>query len=232
MDWSAADIAIVLTLMFVSFVAGWVCRSWLINFTSTLPDTEHEMTRPTPMKEGSVYEGVVTWGPEDALLRLYKLEDGKVLYWEADAGFGELSVRSGTVGLESEQVFTSLPKSTPAKDVVLAAAEEWRARGYSELPAEKQAILVVDCDRNQYGGPDPASDLSDVITETFAPRGLGHVDDTELDADRVKALCHVVDERLASAPLLDALRSGGFLEGSRVTSERDGKVTVHWPAEN
>ncbi len=232
MDWSVTDIAIVLVLMSLAFVAGWKCRSWIFRIAVTMPLDLSESTEPCPEEAGSVYEGVVTYGAKEAMLRLYRIEEGKAFYWEANAAQGELWVKAGPVGEEAKEIYTTYPARKVAAEVVQAASREWRARGYAELPREKLAKLTIDCNREKFEQEDPAMELSDVITETLGPLALGHLDETAVEADRVRAFCHVVDARLASTFLIEALQFNRFLEGARMTTEREGKVTVHWPLNN
>lgn len=219
-------------MMSIAFVAGWKCRSWLARLALTLPLDLSEETGPFPQEVGSVYEGVVTYGAEEAMLRLYKIEGSKAYYWEANGSQGKLGVKAGTVGEKAKETFTPYSSRKTAEEVVQAASREWRARGYAELPREKLAKLTIDCNREKFEQEDPAMELSDVITETLGPLALGHLDETAVEADRVRAFCHVVDARLASTFLIEALQFNRFLEGARMTTEREGKVTVHWPLNN
>jgi hypothetical protein len=167
------------------------------------------------------------------MIKLYKREEAKIRYWEAwDAG-REITIHWGDVGETGETRLVRRSRGESAEDVFSRESAQPRNEGFSEIPLEEHATIVVQYKVGGWGSEEDLSkrfEVEAILNESLGWTGNGHCDGGDIGSGTINAFSLVVEPHLAKDAIVDALSEKGLLEGAVVAFHRgEEDFTVLWP---
>jgi len=167
------------------------------------------------------------------VLKLYKKEEDKTLYWEAWPEGEEIVIHFGVLGQQGETTNIPLPEFEPPETAITKHAEEARSAGFAEVEQEELFEVIVqyrieaDGDENDL---ETAYQVEEVLNEALGWSGLGHCDGSDVGDGTLNVYCYVVDAKVASEVIVQELKSKDLLRDVVVAyQDRDEQFVVLWP---
>jgi hypothetical protein len=167
------------------------------------------------------------------LLKLYKKEDNRTLYWEAWDEDDEIVIHFGQLGQLGETTTVPMAEFEPPTSAVINQAAEAREAGFAEIEPEDLFELIV---QYKIGPNSKASQVEfgyqveEVLNDCLGWTGLGHCDGSDAADGALNIYCYVVDPVLAGETIIDELRGHGHLEGAVIAyQDKNEEFVVLWP---
>jgi predicted DNA-binding WGR domain protein len=170
------------------------------------------------------------------MLKLYKEQDGELLYWEAWEDGREIIIHWGVVGDRGESMVAPLPEFEPPMSAIEQHAHEARMAGFFERRPEDLFELVI---RYELPGRESANDvqrayaIEELMDETLGWTGNGYCEGNDISDGVMRLYCFVVEPHIAGRTIVEELRGAEFLDGAVVAfQDRDESFVVLWPLDN
>jgi hypothetical protein len=167
------------------------------------------------------------------LLKLYKKEDDKTLYWEAWPEGDDVVVHFGELGQQGETTTLSLPEFEPPDTAIQKHAEEARAAGFQEIDQEELYELIVQYKVESDAGLDDvqlAYQVEEVLNDCLGWTGLGHCDGSDVGDGTLNVYSYVVDPRLACTAVVEELKAAELLNDAVIAyQDHNEEFVVLWP---
>jgi hypothetical protein len=153
------------------------------------------------------------------MLKLYKKEEDRTLYWETWTSDGIHTVHWGTLGTRGEskelknKLFVSADKQL-AKDIA-----QMRSIGFKEISLDDHKTIVVEYIIDGMGNSedlDKRHHLEDGLNELLGWAGLGYCDGGSIGRGTMEVFCPVVDYQIAKSLLEAELPKSPFADYSRI----------------
>lgn len=163
------------------------------------------------------------------LLKLYRKDKTKTLYWEAWPDGEEIVIHFGELGDTGETTAVALPEFEPPETAIQKHAEEARQAGFEEIGEEDLFELIV-----QYKKTAVESEkfqlAEEIINDCLGWTGLGHSDGMDDSGSAVNIYCYVVEPEVAARKLVDELSGHDLLDHAVIAfQDRDENFVVVWP---
>lgn len=166
------------------------------------------------------------------LLKLYKTDEDKTLYWEAWHEGDEIIIHFGIVGDPGETTNIPLPEFEPPETAIQGHADEAREAGFAEIDPTDLFELVVQLPVKAEGSGvdiEQAHAVEELLNECLGWNGVGHCDSSDV-SDAVNVYCYVVDPHTATKTIVDELRAQDLLADVVVAYQNhDEEFVVLWP---
>lgn len=172
------------------------------------------------------------------MIKLYRRDParpGRVEYWEAwQAEPRVLTLHRGEIGDIGLTAQVRVGRFKNPDKVLAAEADEARAEGYEDLPADGTVQVVLQFEMDPDPAADPLADLDRVTAaealcdEVLGWTGNGHCDGHDFGAGTMNVFLETVLPDLAVTSLVDALEKGGERDYSLAVRVGEDFVTV-WP---
>lgn len=167
------------------------------------------------------------------MLKLYKKEDGKTLYWEAWHENAEVLIHYGELGQVGETSSFPLEEFEPPETAIARESQLAREAGFSEIDHEELYELIVRYPVKASGGVEDlevAYRLEEILTDTLGWTGLGYCDMHEISANHIDVYTYVVEPKLALDPLINDLGCSGLLPEIVIAfQDKNEHFVVLWP---
>jgi hypothetical protein len=167
------------------------------------------------------------------MLKLYKKEQDKTLYWEAWDEEDEIVVHFGELGQTGETSSIPLPEFEPPEAAITREAQIARDAGFYEIEHEELYELIVRYPLKHDGGMEDletAYRLEEVLNDTLGWTGLGYCDMHELSMDYIDVYNYVIDPKLSLDALLADLGCGGLIDEAIIAyQDKNENFVVLWP---
>lgn len=154
------------------------------------------------------------------MLKLYKLIDNQLHYWETwDKDEKTAIVHWGIVGQRGEDKEVKGGFFSNFRKKVQEEIDEKVKEGYAEFDETKMAFLEVEYKIEGFGTDQDLEKrhrLEEHLNELLGWTGLGHVDGGSIGSGTMEAGCVVVDFDIAKKVIEDNLKNTEFGEYSRI----------------
>lgn len=167
------------------------------------------------------------------MLKLYKQQEGELLYWEAWEDAKEIVLHWGVLGDRGETAVVPLPEFEPPMTAIEKQAYDVRQDGFSERKADDLFELII---RYEHGGNDASADIErayaieELMDETLGWTGNGYCEGNDITDGGVNIYCFVVEPRTACKTIVDDLTEADLLDGAVIAyQDRDRQRVVLWP---
>ena len=155
-----------------------------------------------------------------SMLKLYKLIDNQLLYWETwDKDEKTAIVHWGIVGQRGENKEVKSGLFSNFRKTVQKEIDEKLKEGYAEFNEDNLAFLEVEYKIDGFGTDedlDKRHKLEEHLNELLGWTGLGHVDGGSIGSGTMEAGCMVVDFEIAKKVIEDNLKGTEFGDYSRI----------------
>ena len=165
------------------------------------------------------------------MIKLYKKDGDRLLYWETWEDGGKHTMHWGVVGDEGE---TQALRSGMFRKADKAVAEEMarhRQEGYAEIDDEDLQSVVVQYRTETWGDLDDLDKrhgLEELLNDHLGWTGLGRCDGGSIGSGTMEVCCLVVDARIGAPVMVRILEEAGLLEGAVIARElEDGFEVLH-----
>ena len=164
------------------------------------------------------------------LLKLYRREKTKTLYWEAWPDGEEIVIHFGELGDIGETTAVTLPEFEPPETAIQKHAEEARQAGFEELVEADMYEMIVQYPNKDSTDPTQIETAEDLINDCLGWTGLGHSDGIDDTGRTFNVYCYVVDPHVAARKLSEELQNNELLgEAVIAFQDRDENFVVLWP---
>ena len=173
------------------------------------------------------------------MIKLYKESDGEIQYAEAWVHEGTCTFHWGVVGEQGNATTIALSPGTSDQDAMESPLRESRADGFSQIPLEDQALVILSYKtKHEWGDADDLEKrhlVEETLNERLGWTGNGHCDGGdigtgEMSVFSVVVFSVVVDVDAACQTIFRELGSIGFLSGATIRSRsmKDQETTDHF----
>lgn len=156
----------------------------------------------------------------DTMLKLYKLIDNQLHYWETwDKDEKTAIVHWGIIGQRGQDKKVTSGLFSNFRKTVQKELDEKLKQGYAEFDEEKLAFLEVEYKIDGFGKEqdlDKRHRLEEHLNELLGWTGLGYVDGGSIGSGTMEAGCIVVDFETAKKVIEDNLKGTEFGDYSRI----------------
>ena len=154
------------------------------------------------------------------MLKLYKLNDNKLHYWETwEKDDKTATVHWGIVGERGQVKDIKGGLFSNFRKTVQKEIDEKLKEGYAEFNEEDKAFLEVEYKIDGFGTEeelDKRHRLEEHLNELLGWTGLGEVDGGSIGSGTMEAGCVVVDFEIAKRVIEDNLKNTEFGDYSRI----------------
>ena len=163
------------------------------------------------------------------MIKLYKQDGARLLYWETWDDDGKHVMHWGSVGEEGE---TQAVRSGMFRDAEKAVAEEMERRrrdGYAEIDDDDLQVVVVQYRTETWGSEadlERRHEIENLMDNQLGWTGLGHCDGGSIGSGSIEICCLVVDAGIAAPVIVQALKEAGRLDGAVVAREGENGPDV------
>lgn len=168
------------------------------------------------------------------MIKLYKQDGGRLLYWETWEDGGKHIMHWGEVGDEGE---TQSVRSGLFRDAEKTVAEEMERRkreGYAEIDDAALQTVLIQYRLETWGAPEDLERrhaIEDLMNNQLGWTGLGHCDGGDIGSGTINVCCLVVDAERAAPVMVRILREADQLEGAVIAQELETGFKVLHPAD-
>lgn len=170
------------------------------------------------------------------MLKLYKEQEGDLLYWEAWEDGREIVIHWGILGDRGESMVVPLPEFEPPMSAIEEHAKEAREAGFSEKRPDDLYELVIRYEISGRGAPDDVERaylIEELMDETLGWTGNGYCEGNDLTDGALNVYCHVVEPNVAGRTIIEELRTNNLLDGAVVAfQDSDESFIVLWPPDH
>lgn len=167
------------------------------------------------------------------MLKLYKREEDKTLYWEAWDEEAEIVIHFGELGQVGETNTIPLPEFEPPDSAIQREAQLAREAGFNEIEHEDLFEMIVRYPLKHDGNVEDlevAYRLEEILNDTLGWTGLGYCDMHEVTGLHIDVYNYVVNPRVAITPLTADLSCAGLLDEAVIAyQDKDENFIVLWP---
>jgi hypothetical protein len=155
------------------------------------------------------------------MLKLYRINAGKLHYWETwEKGRGTAVVHWGVAGERGEWIDVVSDAAGRCGAKIKAMIRERRAEGFAEIDMDDHRRLII-----QYADGVPEVDdsgdahpLANLLNEALGWTGLGNCD-TAFGNGSFEVCCFVVDFRLGRSVVAKELKGSAFAGYAKIFDE-------------
>ena len=166
------------------------------------------------------------------MVKLYKFESNKVLYWEAWEADGEIIFHWGELGDRGKFQSIPLKSNESSKNLIAHEANEHRTEGYRELREGEEHTVLIQYQVNGWGTAedlDKRHEIENLLNEVLGWTGNGNCDGGDIGSGTMNVCSLVVNPYLASQTIVEELRKNNLLEGAVIAIEREESFEVLYP---
>lgn len=166
------------------------------------------------------------------MLKLYKFEGSRVLYWEAWEHDGEVVLHWGETGEPGESQTIPLKHKQSSKKLIATEATKYRTEGYRELRDGEEHTVLVQYKIDGWGTPedlDKRHAIEEMLNEVLGWTGNGLCDGGDIGSGTMNVCCLVIDPYLASQAIVEELSDHNLLEGALIALELEESFEVLYP---
>ena len=166
------------------------------------------------------------------MVKLYKFEGNKVLYWEAWEANGEIILHWGDLGERGKSRSIPLKGNESSKQFIAHEANKYRAEGYRKLQEGEEHIVLVQYQVDGWGTPEDLDRryiIENLLNEVLGWTGNGNCDGGDIGSGTMNVCSLVVNPYLASRSIVEELRKNNLLEGAVIALERENSFEVLYP---
>lgn len=156
------------------------------------------------------------------MLKLYKFENDKKLYWETWENEGEHTVHWGALGTKGKSKEIRDTKSKTSREVIQKEIDVLVEEGYRPIEDGDHYILLIEYAVGGFGTEedlDKRHRLGDRMNETLGWTGLGHNDGGSTGSGTMECCCFVVDFEIAKKVIEEDLKGTEFANYTRIYDE-------------
>ena len=166
---------------------------------------------------------------DEYFVKLYKIDNNKLLYWEAWNNKNNYTIHWGIVGTKGEtkeiiKTFFNSPKNN-----VIEEEKDFRNKGYAEITDLKTIIIQYKID--EFGTNDDLNkryEIEEFMNNELGWYGLGYCDGGDIGSGTMNIFCLVVDIEIAVKTIKELLINNKMIEGAFIIEESD-ELIVHYP---
>lgn len=163
-------------------------------------------------------------------IKLYKVIDGELHYWESWNKKKIYTIHWGKVGDNGDQREVKSSLLLNAKDEVVKEEKDKRSQGYKELDDLKTIFIQYKIDG--FGTPkdlDKRYEIENLMNENLGWTGVGHCDGGEIGSGTMNIFCLVVDISKAKNVIKSSLEKKDLLNGAIIVEENEEDLKVLYP---
>ena len=130
------------------------------------------------------------------MIKLYKLQNGTMQYWETWENNGIYTIHSGEIGNKGNSIEIKDEFMKSARKVVEKEMEKQKTEGFSEIPDDDLKRLLIEYKIEGMGNEadlEKRHKLEDRMNETLGWTGLGNCDGGSIGSGTMEVCCLVVD---------------------------------------
>lgn len=164
------------------------------------------------------------------MLKLYKQQDDKTLYWATWSNDQFITIQKGVLGDAGAMDTFIISKEVDA--LIAKETARLRAQGYTEIEPEKSVSLIIQYQIEGWGTDDDLdkrNEVMDLMDDCLGRTGLGHCDGGDMGSGTANIFCPVVDSYLARDVIVKCLAEHNLLSGATIAIEREESFEVLWP---
>lgn len=156
------------------------------------------------------------------MIKLYKKEEDRTLYWETWERDGTHTIHWGELGTngQSKEIRSSIFRDASKK--VQADILKMRDQGFREIPLSDHDVLVIEFKIDGWGTSEDLKrrhKLEDDMNEFLGWAGLGLCDGGSIGSGTMEVQCLVVDFSLAEKILHRELPKSPYADFNRIYRE-------------
>lgn len=167
------------------------------------------------------------------MLKLYKEQEGDLLYWEAWEDGQEIILHWGILGDRGESMVVPLPEFEPPMSAIEEHAHDARLAGFSERRPDDLFELIIRYEMTGQGSPDDverAYVIEELMDESLGWTGNGYCEGNDITDGAMSVYCFVVEPNIAGRTVVEELRGANLLDGAVIAyQDRDESFIVLWP---
>ena len=166
------------------------------------------------------------------MIKLYKREGDRLLYWETWEDEGKHVMHWGRVGEEGESQSVRSGLFRDAEKVVAEETARRQQEGYAEIDEEDLEVVLIRYRTETWGSKEDLQrrhGIQDLMDNTLGWTGLGHCDGGSIGSGEMEVCCFVVDAEIAAPVVVKALEEAGELEGAVILKELEDDEMVLYP---
>ena len=166
------------------------------------------------------------------MLKLYRVTEQGIEYWEAWATDKEITVHWGKLGEEGNNREISIKPGINPNDTIKSEAKPIRAGGFKPLKRSQLRSIVIQYKIEGHGSTaalDKRVVVEELMNERLGWTGLGHCDGGDIGSGTINIFCYVADAKIAESVIVRELKERGFLEGAVIAERIGDSVEVLWP---
>lgn len=169
------------------------------------------LLQPSEIQDYVSQQGVLSDAASS--IKLYKRQDGQLLYREAWADGDTVVEHVGVCGRRGSVVEHAAVGAIDQRAVIRTIAVAARAEGFRTVPDSRHVGLLVEREISGWGTPGDLRRrhaLEEFLNETTSWLGLGHCDGGSIGSGSMDAFCLVVDYEIAAEAIARELASSPF----------------------
>jgi len=158
------------------------------------------------------------------MLKLYKHEESKILYWETWKYRSTFIMHWGEVGTFGET------KRVYRPGIVKIEEDKMRNQGFEEI--EELKYLIIQYKVDGFGNNEDLNiryEIQYLLDETLGWTGLGHCDGGDIGSGSMNIACLVVDIELAVKVIVNALKEKKHDKGALIFTDSEADSAYLWP---
>lgn len=166
------------------------------------------------------------------MLKLYRVTERGIEYWEAWATDKEVTLHWGKLGEEGENRDIPIKPGINPNDTIRSEAKPIRAAGFKALMRSQLRSVVIQYTIEGHGNTtdlDKRVAVEELMNERLGWTGLGHCDGGDIGSGTMNIFCYVVDAKIAAPVIVRELEARGFLEGAVIAETKRDAVDMLWP---
>lgn len=168
------------------------------------------------------------------MIKLYKQDGDRLLYWETWEDGSKHIMHWGAVGDEGETQSIRSGMFRNARKTVAEEMERRRREGYEEFDAYALQTVLIQYRTETWGDLedlDRRHEIEDLMNDRLGWHGLGHCDGGDIGSGTINVCCLVVDARIAAQVMVKVLEEAGQLEGAVIAQELEEGFEVLYPSD-
>lgn len=166
----------------------------------------------------AIFLSTQTFG--NGLVKLYKKNNLKVMYWEAWVDGANVIVHDGIVGEEGNTYEVSANKSQLAENIIEHYKKEALRKGYKPIPLDKHYSVSISYKLDSTWGSTQDLErrykIQDIVDQALGWSGNGHCDGGNIGMGEMTVTTWVVDPKAAVATIKKTLKESGHSHGHEI----------------
>jgi hypothetical protein len=166
------------------------------------------------------------------MLKLYRMTNGVMEYWEAWATANEITIHWGQLGKEGESRELPIIPGINPYDTIKREAKPIRTAGFKPLKRTALRSIVIQYKIGGHGSTDDLDKrvrIEELMNAELGWTGLGHCDGGDIGSGEMNIFCYVADATIAESVIVRTLEAHGLLAGAVIAERRGDDFRVLWP---